>query len=88
MTDPMQPGDAGPKAGPVVDWATPPASEEPHVHPDEALKALMADLHHRIEVAAYYLAEKRGFAPGHALDDWLAAEEMIEVEDAARAAED
>ena len=24
--------------------------------------------------AAYFLAEARGFAPGHELDDWLAAE--------------
>lgn len=24
--------------------------------------------------AAYHLAEQRGFAPGHELDDWLAAE--------------
>ncbi|MCG6942547.1 MAG: DUF2934 domain-containing protein [Thiohalocapsa sp.] len=36
---------------------------------------------HRCRVAdrAYFLAEARGFAPGHELDDWLAAER---VEDA------
>jgi hypothetical protein len=28
----------------------------------------------RIAVAAYYLAEKRGFAPGGELEDWLDAE--------------
>lgn len=28
----------------------------------------------RIEVTAYYKALARGFAPGHELDDWLAAE--------------
>jgi hypothetical protein len=39
-------------------------------------------------VAAYFLAERRGFAPGHDLDDWLAAEDAIDMEDAARAAED
>jgi hypothetical protein len=27
--------------------------------------------------AAYYRAEKRGFAPGQELDDWLAAEAEI-----------
>lgn len=27
-----------------------------------------------IRVAAYFEAEKRGFAPGQELDDWLAAE--------------
>jgi hypothetical protein len=29
--------------------------------------------------AAYYLAEKRGFTPGGALDDWLEAEKEIEA---------
>ena len=30
-----------------------------------------------IEVAAYYLAEKRGFAPDQELDDWLIAERQV-----------
>ena len=34
--------------------------------------------HHRIQVAAYFRAERRGFTPGHALDDWLAAERELE----------
>ena len=32
-----------------------------------------------IAEAAYYCAEKRGFAPGHELEDWLEAEAQIEV---------
>ena len=32
-----------------------------------------------IAEAAYYRAEKRGFAPGHDLEDWLEAEALIEV---------
>lgn len=34
---------------------------------------------HQVEVAlvAYFIAERRGFEPGHALDDWLAAEAQI-----------
>ncbi|HEY8507133.1 MAG TPA: DUF2934 domain-containing protein [Steroidobacteraceae bacterium] len=28
--------------------------------------------------AAYFRAERRGFAPGHELDDWLAAEREID----------
>jgi hypothetical protein len=28
--------------------------------------------------AAYYLAERRGFEPGHELEDWLAAEAEIQ----------
>lgn len=30
-----------------------------------------------IEEAAYFLAEKRGFTPGHELDDWLKAEAQV-----------
>jgi hypothetical protein len=36
-----------------------------------------AELLSMIEKAAYYLAEQRSFAPGHELDDWLAAERQI-----------
>ena len=31
----------------------------------------------RIALAAYFLAEHRGFAPNHELDDWLAAERSL-----------
>jgi hypothetical protein len=31
-----------------------------------------------IAEAAYYLAQRRGFAPGSELEDWLAAESEIE----------
>jgi DUF2934 family protein len=35
----------------------------------------------KIALAAYFIAEKRGFAPGHELDDWLAAEaELAQAE--------
>lgn len=37
--------------------------------------------------AAYFLAERRGFATGHELDDWLAAEQQIDLALAAGAAE-
>lgn len=30
-----------------------------------------------IEEAAYYLAEKRGFAPGYELQDWIEAEKAV-----------
>jgi len=29
--------------------------------------------------AAYYIAEHRGFEPGHDVDDWLAAEQQIDA---------
>lgn len=35
------------------------------------------ELRRRIEIAAYYRAEARGFAPGGELEDWLAAEREI-----------
>jgi len=30
-----------------------------------------------IEEAAYFIAQQRGFAPGHEIDDWLAAEAQV-----------
>jgi hypothetical protein len=36
-----------------------------------------AERHSMIEQAAYYRAEKRGFGPGHELEDWLAAEQDV-----------
>jgi hypothetical protein len=36
-----------------------------------------ADWHRMISEAAYLRAEKRSFAPGHALEDWLLAEQEI-----------
>ena len=32
-----------------------------------------------IAEAAYFLAEKRGFAPGHESEDWLAAETEVDA---------
>lgn len=36
------------------------------------------DHHTAVAEAAYFRAEKRGFAPGHELEDWLAGEAEIE----------
>lgn len=33
----------------------------------------------RIAIAAYQLAERRGFAPGFELDDWLTAEREVDA---------
>jgi hypothetical protein len=33
-----------------------------------------SEWHRMISEAAYFFAEKRGFAPGRTLDDWLEAE--------------
>jgi len=32
-----------------------------------------------VRVAAYYLAERRGFEPGHELEDWINAEAQLDA---------
>jgi len=44
---------------------------------DPKQKVCSADLTEQIRTRAYYLAEKRNFAPGRELDDWLQAEREI-----------
>jgi hypothetical protein len=36
----------------------------------------------RIAVAAFYLSETRGFAPGHEAEDWLLAQTQVDAIDA------
>jgi hypothetical protein len=36
--------------------------------------------HESIALAAYYLAERRGFEPGHEEEDWLAAEGQAQAD--------
>lgn len=43
--------------------------------PNEAASARRA----MIREAAYYLAQKRGFAPGRDIEDWLRAERQIDA---------
>lgn len=38
----------------------------------------MQERHKKIQELAYYKAERRGFAPGHELDDWLEAEREVD----------
>jgi hypothetical protein len=35
------------------------------------------ELNSMIATAAYFCAERRGFEPGHELEDWLAAEQEV-----------
>jgi len=35
--------------------------------------------HEAVQVAAYYLAERRGFEPGHELEDWINAEAQLDA---------
>jgi hypothetical protein len=45
--------------------------------PTEALAVAKPDLGALTAECAYFMAERRGFAPGHELEDWLAAEREV-----------
>ena len=57
--------------------------------PDEPLRAHGApvDRETKVREAAYAAAERRGFAPGQEIEDWLEAERAVDAENA-RAASD
>ena len=54
------------------------APEDADVAQLAAAEAGVADHQVQVAMAAYFIAEKRGFEPGHELEDWLAAEAEIE----------
>jgi len=60
------PSEAPPVEVAAVSGDAPPSAPDP----DER--------HALVERTAYYFAEKRGFAPGEELDDWLAAEAEVD----------
>lgn len=45
---------------------------------ERELPSLSDNREARIAEAAYWRAERRGFAPGHELDDWLSAEKEVD----------
>ena len=45
--------------------------------PKAPARATPQDLRQLISEAAYYRAKRRGFAPGHELDDWIQAEAEV-----------
>lgn len=47
-----------------------PVATRPAVTPEQR--------HNYIEVAAFYVAQRRGFAPGNPLDDWAMAEQEVD----------
>lgn len=50
---------------------------KPDAPEDKAAPDASTERHQLIAVAAYYIAQRRGFAPGNELDDWLQAEAEI-----------
>jgi len=59
-----------PRKSPAADIAVEPTFSQ-FVGPEQRA-ALIAE-------AAFYRAEKRGFEPGHEVDDWLAAESEVDA---------
>jgi hypothetical protein len=58
--------------------STVPNVTAPSALEEAAVVGCVHDLRHAMIVeAAYYLAERRAFAPGHELEDWVAAEDGI-----------
>lgn len=60
-----------------------PTAAKPAKKPAEKVVAAAAGIPaeqrgHYVEVAAYYIAERRSFAPGNLLDDWVQAEAEID----------
>lgn len=62
-------------ADPEIPTAPATAPDEPHAAPQR----WRDDRHRMIEIAAYYLAERRNFAPGHETEDWLEAESLVDA---------
>ena len=72
--DPIRPPDLPQVvSGEKTEDSNPPLAERAH-------NEIEADLRHRtISEAAYDLYEKRGYAEGYAMDDWLEAEAAIDL---------
>ena len=70
---PGQPVRSEPKS-PASRVPTPLAERTPTSNPGKI------DRDRRISLGAYFRAEKRGFEPGHAWEDWLAAERELDGE--------
>jgi hypothetical protein len=71
----------------MIEIIEPPASNDesvPQIASGAAAFIDAAEREARIAVAAFHLAEARGFEPGRELDDWLRAELQIDEDLAAR----
>jgi hypothetical protein len=82
--DPQRERDPAPPHS-VASPSSEPTAESGHIDepenaasPEELIGGQAAESRHaEIARAAYFLAEARGFEPGHELDDWIAAEQQI-----------
>jgi hypothetical protein len=53
------------------------ASAYDHEGNNPDMEAMERQAQAMIQEAAYFIAEKRGFAPGHELEDWLKAKAQV-----------
>jgi hypothetical protein len=77
MDAPSRPGLAWSKGGQRREEG--PVAKENGSKQDQAQQNAPASRELMIAEAAYMLAELRQFEPGHELEDWLAAEKMIDA---------
>ena len=56
-----------------------PKSAPPQPAAQDAAEVSDAGIRKEIAKAAYQRAERRGFAPGHEVEDWLAAEAQVKA---------
>lgn len=54
------------------------AAKHPEIDRKPAQPFTPEQRRHHIEIAAYYIAERRGFSDGGAMEDWLKAEQEID----------
>jgi len=54
------------------------ATAEEELSPDRSASSEPPQRHALIAESAFFIAQERGFAPGHELDDWLAAEREVD----------
>lgn len=54
-----------------------PTPNEPGTDASSTIPTSIDDFHAQVAEMAYFLAEKRGFTPGHEMEDWLAAEAQL-----------
>ncbi len=72
----IQPADKTPSVGKAKSAGRSKAATAPAENSLETLCAPI-DRQFEIEREAYFRAERRGFEPGHELEDWLAAEQSL-----------
>jgi hypothetical protein len=75
---------AAPVAAPAPPPKAPPAKKSAKAKPKavashwQKIPMDAQQRHHYVEVAAFFIAEQRGFAPGNHIEDWKAAEAEVD----------